>query len=386
MNDRSPKLFRSTIPEEPTREEAGLMDGHEDGMARTPLSLPTIPSIPQTPASPQETLPLPEEVEEENHPAPPRGLWYVLMRTWHVLFPSLHHFKSKTLIGKLVSLLAAPAVMALTLTLPVVVIPYGSHGSHEEKINRHEARLAEFEEEGVERALIAEHEVQEDLHEIEFNKWLTAVQCIVGPLFCVTVLFSRSSHLKWWFTGTAVGGFLLALLVLALARWGSHPTFQMARCSMGFLVAIVWIMVIADEVVNVLQTFGFIFGLSDAIIGLTIFAVGNSLADLVANTSVAVFAPMMGFSACFGGPMVNILLGIGISGTYIIQQSGGMPYDFHFTPTLITSSVGLLLLLVTTLVVVPMKGYMLSRRWGVFLIVAYVVLMCANLAVELSFD
>jgi hypothetical protein len=36
------------------------------------------------------------------------------------------------------------------------------------------------------------------------------------------------------------------------------------------------------------QTFGLIFGLSDAIIGLTIFAVGNSLADLVANMSVAV--------------------------------------------------------------------------------------------------
>jgi len=46
---------------------------------------------------------------------------------------------------------------------------------------------------------------------------------------------------------------------------------------MGFLVAVVWIMAIADEVVNVLQTFGMIFqvGLSDAIIGLTIFVVGN---------------------------------------------------------------------------------------------------------------
>lgn len=65
----------------------------------------------------------------------------------------------------------------------------------------------------------------------------------------------------------------------------------MTRCSMGFLVAVVWIMAIADEVVNVLQTFGFIFGLSDAIIGLTIFAVGNSLADLVANMSVAVRSP-----------------------------------------------------------------------------------------------
>ena len=39
---------------------------------------------------------------------------------------------------------------------------------------------------------------------------------------------------------------------------------------------------------SLLQTFGLIFGLSDAIIGLTIFAMGNSLADLVANMSVAV--------------------------------------------------------------------------------------------------
>ena len=62
----------------------------------------------------------------------------------------------------------------------------------------------------------------------------------------------------------------------------------MARCSAGFFVSIVWIMAIADEVVNVLRTFGFVFGLSEAIIGLTIFAVGNSLADLVANMTVAV--------------------------------------------------------------------------------------------------
>jgi len=383
LNDRPPKLFRASLSEEPIREEGLLVDVHEEG-ARTPLSIPTIPSILHTPASPTEAPALPvTEVEEHAPPTRPQRLWHVLARTWHILFPSFHHFGSKTLTGKIVSLLAAPAVMALTVTLPVVITPYGDDGSREDK---HETRLPEFEEEGVERALIAEHEVQEDLHEVGFNKWLTAVQCILGPLFCVTVLFSGSGHMKWLLAGTALGGCVLAVLVLAFSHLGSHPVAQMARCSMGFLVSIMWIMAIADEVVNVLQTFGFIFGLSDAIIGLTIFAIGNSLADLVANTSVAVFAPMMGFSACFGGPMVNILLGIGISGTYVINESGGMPYDLHFTPTLITSTVGLLMLLITTLVVVPMKGYVLSRRWGVFLILAYVVLMSANLAVEMSFE
>lgn len=155
---------------------------------------------------------------------------------------------------------------------------------------------------------------------------------------------------------------------------------------MGFFVAIVWIMAIADEVVNVLQTFGFIFGLSDAIIGLTIFAIGNSLADLVANMSVAVFAPIMGFSACFGGPMVNILLGVGISGSYIIYQTpNSQPYRLHFTPSLISSTVGLLGLLLITLIGVPMNGYHLTRKWGIFLVIAYTVLMVINILVEVKY-
>src|SRR5215469_7392117 len=102
--------------------------------------------------------------------------------------------------------------------------------------------------------------------------------------------------------------------------------------------------------------FGSIFGLSDSIIGLTVFAVGNSLADLVANMSIAVrfqenlfflslgsklslqvFAPIMGFSACFGGPMLNILLGVGISGSYIVSQTS-QPYKLHFSKTLLVST------------------------------------------------
>ena len=59
------------------------------------------------------------------------------------------------------------------------------------------------------------------------------------------------------------------------------------------------------------------------------------------------FAPIMGFSACFGGPMLNMLLGVGISGTYITSQSG-VPYRLHFSNTLFVSSGGLLALLLAT--------------------------------------
>lgn len=91
----------------------------------------------------------------------------------------------------------------------------------------------------------------------------------------------------------------------------------------------------------------------------------------------------MGFSACFGGPMLNILLGVGVSGSYIIGQRDE-PYDLHITKTLFVSAFGLLFLLATTMIYVPMNDYFLSRRWGILLIAAYVVIMTINVVVELK--
>lgn len=81
--------------------------------------------------------------------------------------------------------------------------------------------------------------------------------------------------------------------------------------------------------------------------------------------------------------MVNILLGVGISGSYVISQAGGEPYTLHFSNTLMSSTLGLLTLLIATLVVVPLNGYVLSRMWGFCLVGAYFVVMGVNLWVEL---
>ncbi|KAG2017912.1 hypothetical protein CC2G_007373 [Coprinopsis cinerea AmutBmut pab1-1] len=340
----------------------------------------SVPSILRTPASP---------TNSESHEVlyvPPTKRQRILDVSWHIfhtLFPTLAHIREQSLLGRIASVFAAPAVFLLTVTLPVVVSrhEHGRAGIEKPAITLEEAPLIDFEEEAVERVLLAEDEVQEELHELTYKKWLMATQCVLGPLFCVIVLSFGKPHLGL-LLAAVLAGFALAILVIAIGGDGSHASGKMLRCSMGFLVSIVWIMAIADEVVNVLQTFGIVFGLSDAIIGLTIFAMGNSLADLVANMSVAVFAPIMGFSACFGGPMLNILLGVGLAGTYIMSQTKE-PYELHLSTTLLVSSAGLLTLLAVTLVYVPLNDYYLSRRWGILLIISYLAIMITNIVVEI---
>jgi sodium/potassium/calcium exchanger 6 len=148
-----------------------------------------VPSVRRTPPSPT-----PSDTSDSSTYVPltkRQRCMQNVVQVIHTLFPTLHHFRKQSLIGKTASLLAAPAVLALTLTLPVVVTPYESRFASREKLCGDDAPLVGFEEEGVQRVLIAEEEAQESIHEVKFNKWLMAVQCAIAPVFCVGVLFSR---------------------------------------------------------------------------------------------------------------------------------------------------------------------------------------------------
>ncbi|KAI0033562.1 Sodium/calcium exchanger protein-domain-containing protein [Vararia minispora EC-137] len=370
LNDRSPDLSRRHS--ELATETSPLVNV-------TDIDVTSIPIISHTPASPD--TPTISESRQASKPSQRRRILRIIGYAWHILFPTFHDFRDKSILGKIAAIFAAPAVFALTLTLPVIVIPYDAAHSHYEKSMSTTDSLIAIAEGATECALLAEEDIQEEMNHISFNKWLMAAQCTLGPLFAIGVLFKNMANQGWLLLAGSIAGLAIGVLIVVFAVDGEHPASRMARCSMGFAIAVVWIMAIADEVVNVLQTFGFIFGLSDAIVGLTIFAVGNSLADLVANMSVAVFAPIMGFSACFGGPMLNMLLGVGIAGTYVTSQTGEA-YVLHFSRTLLVSSLGLLLLLIMTAIFVPFNDYYLPRKWGFFLIASYVAIMIVNVVVE----
>ena len=165
--------------------------------SRQNYQLQTTPSIYRIPPSPSATLSDAESDEQLYTPLTKRQrMWAILGKAYHILFPTLHNFGQQSRLTRMACVLAAPAVLFLTLTLPVVVTPYNNpHASHEKIYG--DARLVDFEEEGIERTLIAEQEVEENIHELTFSKWLTAVQSVFGPLFCVQVLFGRLPQVRF---------------------------------------------------------------------------------------------------------------------------------------------------------------------------------------------
>jgi sodium/potassium/calcium exchanger 6 len=235
----------------------------------------------------------------------------------------------------------------------------------------------------------------------QWNRWLVILQVFTAPLFVVLILWANIQpddprallrHTLY----SLLGSLCMLIFILITTSPNRPPRWRSLLCFVGFAVAIAWISTIANEVVGVLRTLGVILNMSDAILGLTIFAVGNSLGDLVADITVARLGfPIMALSACFGGPMLNILLGIGLSGCYMTITKGEHRHEkhpdkpVHFSPyhiavstTLVISGATLLFTLAGLLVAVPMRRWKMDKTIGWGLVVLWMVSTLANVLVE----
>lgn len=130
---------------------------------------------------------------------------------------------------------------------------------------------------------------------LPWNRWLVCLQVFTGPLFSVSVLWANMREDFESPGKTLVLGILFSLLVslaflallVVLTTEQKRPKYYSTLSFLGFIISIAWISTIAGEVVGVLKTFGVVLGISEALLGLTIFAAGNSVGDLVANITMA---------------------------------------------------------------------------------------------------
>ncbi|KAI1213930.1 uncharacterized protein F4807DRAFT_409813 [Annulohypoxylon truncatum] len=239
-----------------------------------------------------------------------------------------------------------------------------------------------------------------------WNRWLLILQVFTGPIFCVFIVWANMAEdldqpftFLWKAVLISVVCSLFILVVILLTTSSDRrPKYHFLFCFLGFCISIAWISTIAGEVVGVLKAFGVILDISEAILGLTIFAVGNSVGDLVADVTVARLGyPVMALSACFGGPLLNILLGIGLGGAYQTINAAKRrkikhpddpilyePYHIQVSGTLMISAITLLFTLLALLTVVPMNKWMMNRKIGWSLIGLWSISTIVNLAIEVT--
>lgn len=131
--------------------------------------------------------------------------------------------------------------------------------------------------------------------DLGWNRWLLILQIFTGPIFCVFIVWANmeedleqpTKFLLKAILGSLVFSLVLLGILLLTTSPDYRPKYHFLFCFLGFCISIAWISTIAGEVVGVLKAFGVILDISEAILGLTVFAVGNSVGDLVADITVA---------------------------------------------------------------------------------------------------
>lgn len=409
------------------------------GRSRPPsIHLPP-PSI--SPASvPESVYPGSQDLPE--HLSHPLKWWpYKIMPAPQIilsaLFPTAYALRGKSIWDMILGIVTAPSVFLLTITLPVVEPPEQHEAANPDPGLLSPPKTARSQTPGIVRlpedspnlisidsssdrgptqpqkrptpqmALTPAEPLTPDsttTSPMAWNRWLVILQLFTAPFFLTLIIWANTNdppstrRLLYMTLISLLVSLILLFILLALTSPSRPPKYRPLFCFLGFSVAIAWISTIANEVVGVLKAIGVILDISDAILGLTIFAVGNSLGDLVADITVARLGfPVMALSACFGGPMLNILLGIGVGGMYMTLRGADAqrrkhpdrpiiykPYEVEVSSTLLISGVTLLVTLLGLLVVVPWNGWRMDRRVGWGLIGLWTISTIGNVIVEVT--
>jgi sodium/potassium/calcium exchanger 6 len=139
------------------------------------------------------------------------------------------------------------------------------------------------------------------------------------------------------------------------------PVFYPLIVLTAFLSTIMWLDFIANELVAIIEALGRMMNISTSILGLTIIAMGNSVGDLVADTSTARnISPKMGVASCFGSPLLNDILGIGVA--TVIKTAGGSPVASPLNAQDRLAYVFLFTSLISSAIVFPLCGYRSDKK------------------------
>ncbi|KAK9719517.1 hypothetical protein K7432_004760 [Basidiobolus ranarum] len=155
-----------------------------------------------------------------------------------ILFPGVCQWKQKSTFGKMAGLITLPIQLLLKCTVPVA-----------EEVYETEVDISPRTEDGE---TINESVYLEEVKSKTWVKWLAVLQFLTVPMFIFLVFFNETPAFKYVWIPPIIG-FVLAGLCYLLTKSYQAPAYYHLVAYVGFLSALGWIYLIANEVVGLLQ-------------------------------------------------------------------------------------------------------------------------------------
>ena len=231
---------------------------------------------------------------------------------------------------------------------------------------------------------LAMHATVPHPEEEAYNKWALALAMALSPLpiFWALDLFGARVGPVPVVVLALIVSLAAGAAVAAFARPAGLPRWlQFVFIFYSFVVSMMWIYYSADEVVALLQALSVMFSLSPTIMGLTVLSWGNCVGDFVADMTVSRQGyPEMGIAATYGGPLFNLLIGMGVGGTMMCLRENPIPCPLD--DMMLVGFIYLLAALVVSLVIIPLNRVTVDKRIGAVLLGGYLVFMTLSFLVE----
>ena len=219
---------------------------------------------------------------------------------------------------------------------------------------------------------------------------LVALSLVLSPIWLGIYFYVFFDKFLLWECLVLCGLMMIAALFIMRYAPGGDGNMNLLIAGpialYGFVVAATWIDAIADRLVGLLNFLGVVCHIPGPIMGLTILAWGNSMADLAANVTMAKKGlANMAATACWAGPTFNILIGLAAGFTAMGNITGKDESEVALSASITT---GFIFTLINCAALVfsgvfLFKGF-IPPEFGYFSIALYVAYVITCLYVQFA--
>lgn len=219
---------------------------------------------------------------------------------------------------------------------------------------------------------------------------LVALSLVLSPIWLGIYFYAFFDKFLLWECLVLCGLMIIAALFIMRYAPGGDGNMNLLIAGpialYGFVVAATWIDAIADRLVGLLNFLGVVCHIPGPIMGLTILAWGNSMADLAANVTMAKKGlANMAATACWAGPTFNILIGLAAGFTAMGNITGKDESEVALSASITT---GFIFTLINCAALVfsgvfLFKGF-IPPEFGYFSIALYVAYVITCLYVQFA--